>query len=65
MQKKIYRGLDVLKIILALMIIFLHTNPFPKDGVFYSLSKAFANVGVLSCCTAFLCYKYQFWAYVQ
>lgn len=48
MQKKIYRGLDVLKYILALMIFFLHINPFPADGVFYSLSKAIANIGVPS-----------------
>jgi peptidoglycan/LPS O-acetylase OafA/YrhL len=45
-EKSNYDSFDLLKFICSLMIIFLHLNPFSKDGTFYYLSRAFANIGV-------------------
>lgn len=41
-----YTGLDLLKFSCSILIVFLHINPFPKEALFYNLSRAVANVGV-------------------
>ena len=45
-NKKMYEGLDLLKFGCSVLIVFLHINPFSKEGLFYNLSRAFATVGV-------------------
>lgn len=41
-----YKGLDVLKLLCALVIIPIHINPLPKDSWLYLLTKSIGNIGV-------------------
>lgn len=43
---KDYKGLDLLKIICAFLIVPLHINPIPKESVLYTLTKTLGNLGV-------------------
>ena len=44
MKKKTFPGLDLLKFICSILIIFLHINPFPQP--IYFITKAIGNLGV-------------------
>lgn len=46
MNNLTYKGLDILKLTCALLIIPLHINPFPHDSWWYILSKEIGNLGV-------------------
>lgn len=46
MQKKQYDSLDLLKFVCSILIVFLHINPFSREGVFYYFSRALATIGV-------------------
>lgn len=44
LEKKTFPGLDLLKFICSILIIFLHINPFPQPV--YFITKAIGNLGV-------------------
>lgn len=46
MQKKQYDSLDLLKFVCSILIVFLHLNPFSKEGEFYYFSRALVSIGV-------------------
>ena len=45
-DKTRYDSFDLLKLICSLLIISLHLNPFPKEGIIYFLTRGIANIGV-------------------
>lgn len=46
MQKDNIDSFDLLKFICSILIVFLHINPFPSDGIFRPYSRAIASIGV-------------------
>ena len=45
-KKKVYYGLDLLKLFMAFIVVMIHVQPFPVDTIFYSAFKPLLAVAV-------------------